>query len=323
MRVDWCEHRNTSTSSNKGKVKSMAFRVIPHQPIDEELRRVLKEEMTSAAEQLRLSAKGNGDKAIHEARKSVKKIRAVLRLLEGELGGVYDEKSIAFRQIGRTLSELRDAGAMVETFDGLRKRYANQVDGRVWTALRRILLRRKRETEKTVDTETVFRSFPDDLETMATQVDGWLQSRDTGFGMFAPGFEKAFRRGRRAMQKARKRPTPENFHEWRKRIKDHWYHVRLLTRVWGEMMEAYGGVLNDMQTWLGDDHNLFVLEQIVAGEEGVQDLLSVMKRHQEQLREQTFIAGARVYQTKPKQLGRIVKFLWNAPLEKAEVIGEL
>jgi len=177
--------------------------------------------------------------------------------------------------------------------------------------------------EKTVDTETAFRRYPDDLETMAKQVDGWLQSRGAAFGMVVPDFKKAFRRGRRAMQKARKKPTPENFHEWRKRIKDHWYHVRLLTPVWGAMMDAYSGVLKDMQTWLGDDHNLFVLEQIIPKEEGVQDLLSVMKRHQEQLREQTFIAGARVYAMKPKQLGRMVEFLWNAPVEKAEVIGEL
>ena len=33
-------------------------------------------------------------------------------------------------------------------------------------------------------------------------------------------------------------PAPEDFHRWRKRVKDLWYHVSLLERARPEQMEA-------------------------------------------------------------------------------------
>ncbi len=54
-------------------------------------------------------------------------------------------------------------------------------------------------------------------------------------------------------------PRPENYHDWRKRVKDHWYHVRLLESLWTEVLEAREASLKNLETWLGDDHNLVVL----------------------------------------------------------------
>jgi hypothetical protein len=49
-----------------------------------------------------------------------------------------------------------------------------------------------------------------------------------GFAALEPGFEMTFRKGRTAFALAQKRPGPKNYHDWRKRVKDHWYHVRLM-----------------------------------------------------------------------------------------------
>jgi len=57
----------------------------------------------------------------------------------------------------------------------------------------------------------------------------------------------------------RKHPHPENYHEWRKRVKEHWYHVRLL-----EVTVADGGYeksLKELETALGEDHNLVLLQE--------------------------------------------------------------
>jgi CHAD domain-containing protein len=294
-----------------------------------EIKRVLKEEVIRTAEQLR-SARNPGDaEAVHEARKSVKKIRAGLRLVQTELGGVYRTENVRFRDLGRTLSDLRDAGAMVETFDGLRKLYRTQVDRRAWDSLRRILDKRRAETEHSLNPQQLFEDYPRQLEAVAEQVDDWPLDGN-GFAVIAPGLKKAFRRGREAMEEARRNPTPENFHQWRKRVKDHWYHDRLLHKVWGDMMGAYGDVLKDIQTWLGDDHNLTVLEGLITdangqsgGEEGMKNLLAVMARHQAQLRDQASIAGVRVYREKPKRVVQTIKFLWKAPVERSERLEEL
>ncbi|HSU33256.1 MAG TPA: CHAD domain-containing protein [Bryobacteraceae bacterium] len=307
----------------------MAYHLEPHKPIAGEIKRVLKEEAMRTAEQLRSAKNPGGEKAIHEARKGVKKIRAALRLVQAELGSVYREENVRFRDIGRTLSELRDAGAMVETFDGLRKLYKSEVDRQAWDSLRRILEKRKQETERSLNAEQLFQDYPHQLEAVAEEVDNWPLDGN-GFSVLAPGLKKAFRRGREAMQEAQRNPTPENFHEWRKRVKDHWYHVRLLHNIWSDMMESYGDVLKDIQTWLGDDHNLTVLEGLITdangqagGGKNMKDLLVVMARHQARLREQATIAGIRVYREKPKRLVQAMTFLWKAPVETAERLEEL
>ena len=307
----------------------MAYHIEPQKPVAGELKRVLKEEVLRAAEQLRNARNPQSAEAIHEARKSVKKIRAILRLVRVELGGVYREENVRFRDIGRTLSELRDAGAMAETFEGLRKLYHSEVSRSAWDSLGRILEQRREETERGLNTLQLFEECPRQLEAVAEQVDDWPLDGN-GFSVIAPGLKQAFRRGRETMQEAQRNPTPENFHQWRKRVKDHWYHVRLLHNIWGDMMGAYGDVLKDIQSWLGDDHNLAVLEELItdangptSGEKGIEDLLAAMARHQAQLRDQALIAGVRVYREKPKRLVQAMKSLWKAPVEKPEQLDEL
>lgn len=301
----------------------MAFRLTPHERLDCEIKRVLNEEARAAAERLRVAVNGDGDEAIHEARKSVKKIRAVLRLVRRELGGLYREENARFREIGQKLSELRDAGAMVETADGLRKRYGDAIKPHDWQRLLRMLLKRKEEIEQEVDLKDRLEQYARELEDAAQDVTKW-PLRGKGFALIAPGFEEAFRRGREAMDAAQQDSAAENFHEWRKRVKDHWYHVRLLTGVWKDMMGAYADVLKGVQVWLGDDHNLAVLRELIENTGGEFDaLVPVIERHQAGLREQAFIAGVRVYREKPERLRRRTKFLWNAPAEKQDVLKEL
>ncbi len=304
----------------------MAYHVEPSKPIAEEVRRVLKEEIETAAKQLSSAGGIEDDDAIHEARKSVKKIRAVLRLVKTEHREVYRKESKRFRDIGRTLSALRDAGAMMETFDGLRKHYGAEVDRRTWDSLRRLLRKQKQQREQAVDAGQVFRTYPGELEAIAKELDSWPM-HGRGFAWIAPGFKKAYRRGREALAVAERDPRSENFHEWRKRVKDHWYHARLLEPAWNDMLKAYGDVLKNIQSWLGDDHNLTVLRDVIAqaeidgrGVKGAEKLLTVMERHQTQLREQAFTAGVRVYFRKPTQVLKEMEFLWRAPAEKPETV---
>ena len=55
------------------------------------------------------------------------------------MGDVYPIEKALFRDIGRQLSQFRDAGAVVETFDALRKKYRADLDGRTLASVRRRL----------------------------------------------------------------------------------------------------------------------------------------------------------------------------------------
>jgi ribosomal protein S13 len=57
---------------------------------------------------------------VHQARKRFKKILGLIRLIRFELGDKYKLENVFYRDIGRKLSNVRDAQAMIETLDILR-----------------------------------------------------------------------------------------------------------------------------------------------------------------------------------------------------------
>jgi CHAD domain-containing protein len=75
---------------------------------------------------------------------------------------------------------------------------------------------------------------------------------------------KTYKRARKAMQAAWAEPTDAAMHEWRKRVKYHWYHVRLLEEMNPEMMRPRAQAAHDLGDLLGDHHDLAVLEARLA-----------------------------------------------------------
>jgi CHAD domain-containing protein len=80
--------------------------------------------------------------AVHETRKSLKRLRATVRLARDELGDeVYARENSAFREAGRRLAGARDSRVLLETLDALTDRYldgapgaSNASEGRWWAS---------------------------------------------------------------------------------------------------------------------------------------------------------------------------------------------
>ena len=78
--------------------------------------------------------------AIHDARKHLKKSRALLRLVRPALGSkAYRRENDALRDAGLALSGARDADVLVETVDKLAARYAGRLPAVVFEQLREAL----------------------------------------------------------------------------------------------------------------------------------------------------------------------------------------
>jgi CHAD domain-containing protein len=308
----------------------MAYHLKRSESVPEGIRRIAGEELESAAGQLDMGQGGNQDEAIHEARKSVKKVRAVLRLVQGDLGNTYREESSFLRDAGRKLSQLRDAGAVIEILDALKQKSPNELNARTFDLIGRELLARKERAEKKDDIQKALGDIAVSLRAASKRVKAWPLQTD-GFPAIAPGLRQTFRRGRRALARVQDCPRPENYHEWRKRVKDHWYHVRLLEDLWTDVMRAYEKSLNDVQTWLGDDHNLVLLrEQIVAepdsygDDEEISLVLRLADKYQKDLRDSACSLGKRVYyEEKPRQFVYRMRRLWDEWQVEPESLEEL
>jgi CHAD domain-containing protein len=79
----------------------MSYRLNEHETMSDGIKRVVLEQIDKALGQLQ-STNGSRDDAIHDARVCLKKIRAVLRLVQAELdGGIFRQEDVSYRDAGR------------------------------------------------------------------------------------------------------------------------------------------------------------------------------------------------------------------------------
>lgn len=294
----------------------MAYRLKKSESVPEGIRRIVLEEIDSALEQLGKTE--DRDEAIHEARKSLKKVRGVMRLVQPELGRVYQRENTVLGGIARKLSELRDASAVIEVFDGLIGKYKDSLRKDALASIREGLEKSKRDTEQAIDASKTVQQAVAALRSARKRVKDWPVESD-GFSALGPGLRERYRRGRKAMAAARKDQTPERYHEWRKRVKDHWYHIRILESAWTDVLKAREASLKDLETSLGDDHNLVVLcDKIQANPElygepsDLQLFQALSAQYRKELRENALSLGERLYEEKSRLFTQNMSKLWDA-----------
>jgi CHAD domain-containing protein len=290
----------------------MAFRLRVRKPVGKEAVRVLREQLR-CAEKVLTHPDESGDSAIHDARKALKKGRAALRLLARPLGRKrYRGGNRRLRTIARRLSSTRDAEARLEAMDRLIERGP---EGRVLRSLRRALARRLDE-QNGPQTAVVMGEAVDALRRFLVEVESW-DLADARFGDLMPGAERTYRRGRKAFAAAYAEPSAETFHAWRKRVKDLWYHTRLLVEIWPPVMKARRRELKRLSELLGEDHDLALMASEVECardlEPAARDALRrLLARESDELRRQARPLGLRLYAEKPDGYMRRLVGAWEA-----------
>ncbi|MES1257223.1 MAG: CHAD domain-containing protein [Acidobacteriota bacterium] len=282
------------------------------------IRRIAAEELDFGILNLRKEDEAVRDAGIHEARKCIKKLRGVVRLLMPGLGEGGKRANIALRNTGRSLSKLRDAAALIETVEALSERYFSDPAMEQLAVVRSALRRRMENTVRGEDCRTITGGAVAALKDVKRRMHRW-QTGEGEFSIIGPGLERTYRRGREALRQAAANPTAENLHVLRRRVKDHWYHVRLLDGAWHGLSEQREKTLGELQEWLGDDHNLTVLREAIAADPGgfggkriVTAVLELITKAQKDLREPALRVAAKLYSEKPKALVLKVQEAWEA-----------
>jgi CHAD domain-containing protein len=251
---------------------------------------------------------------VHDARKRVKKVRGLLRLVRPGFKG-FARENAALRDAARTLSGLRDHAAMIEALDRLAARYPERVDAARMGPLRAEMEARRDEAAGANDLPERIEAFRDVLSAARDRAEGW-RLKAAGWDALGPGLARIYGEGRGAMAVAHKTGRGEDFHEFRKRVKDHGYHARLLAPVWPVLMEPYAALVDDLGEVLGEQHDLVAFAPVVAGSAlapevraGLEDLIVEERRR---LEARALVIGARVYAEKPKAMARRMGAWWAA-----------
>jgi CHAD domain-containing protein len=297
--------------------RGWSFRLTRDEELAAGLTRVAAGRAEAALGRLRESGAGGADApaAVHGVRKDMKKLRTVLRLLRFELGKKrYRRENARFRDAGRALSEARDAEVKLETLEALAEHA--DLPAEALDAWRKILDRDREAASNLVahDEATVAqaRSL---IEAGLESVHAWELEGDS-WKLVESAVERTYRRGRRAMKKAQDRRRDDDLHEWRKRAKDLWYELRLLSCAWPGPLEATAAEAHRLTDLLGDHHDLAVLREDLRqrnlGEAETVALLAAIDRRQEELAAEALSLGRRLYAERPRELNRRLRRYWQA-----------
>lgn len=305
----------------------MAYRLLAEESVEEGIKRIVREQIDKAIGEIH-DQELDRHQTVHQVRKRCKKIRGALRLVRPEFEETYQFENAWFRDAARKLSPLRDAEAMIETYDQLMERFSDQLETSAFASIREtLILRRQQIADEQLDLDKRLADFLTDMQEARERLDTWTIPA-AGFQAISAGLQKTYRRGRKAMLKAYGgQSTPEQFHEWRKRVKYHRYHTRLLRELWKPVMKRFLAEVKALSDLLGDDHDLAVFRRTLMdrpdgfGEQtDVQVLIGLVDRRRAQLQEEARFLGERVYAEKPKQLAQRLERYWRA--WQAEVEGQ-
>lgn len=285
---------------------SRAYGLKEGEPLPDGIRRVARGRIDNAIDELRGKTDSTPEEAVHEARKDMKKLRALLRLACGELGNdTFSRENACFRDAARELAGARDSDVMLTTLGAL-----DLPAGLGWELRKAIQAELARDGAG--DRDASAHGAVAILKAARKRVDDWPLERDS-FEAVAEGLERTYRRGRRDFKAALAEPSVETLHEWRKRVKEHWYHHTLLRSLWPPVMTAVGDQAHELADRLGDDHDLAVLATWVREHlEPDPELSEAVDRRREELQGEAFALGGRAYAEKPSAYVRRLERLWTA-----------
>ncbi|MFN3641651.1 MAG: CHAD domain-containing protein [Gemmobacter sp.] len=201
---------------------------------------------------------------VHGLRKRIKKLRGLLRLVAPRFEAFRFENA-ALRDAGRLISDLRDAEVRRATF--ARLAVPGLPDAAGLGALQRHL-DAERDRIAAQDAGPALADLHLSLAAVRARLPDW-RVRGKGFAPVAAGLARTWTQAEAARHAAAAERAgafrAEPFHDWRKRVKAHWYHARLLAPIWPAMMAPHVAAADDLGEALGLHNDIAVLMTHLTG----------------------------------------------------------
>jgi CHAD domain-containing protein len=251
-------------------------------------------------------AKQNGkDSPVHETRKHLKKARAALRLVRGEINRqVWKKEDRCLAKVGQLISEVRDAEVRLQTVRQLRE-------------FARGKKRNFQETEELLAFELdsfleAFSEWPQEAEARLTQMLARIREwplNDLDCKRLRKNVQKTYKRGRRALKNAATKTSTRNLHTFRKRAKELWYQLRVLRPLGPAVFKELNNELKTIGKYLGQVHDLaFVAQRLSsigpARKQGHRILNALIDSRTSELKDSAIALGERFYAERPRQFAR-------------------
>lgn len=202
--------------------------------------------------------------AVHEVRKSCKRVRAVLRLIRDDIGySAYYRENRRFRDMSRLLSETRDYEALCHSLDYLRSREVDDKISRVYSELSAALVHSRDVALNALKKDKkVFQQIEKEIGEARKKIN-LFSFPSENFEVILPGLVRTHKKWKQHFAVCLGEAHEEMIHNLRKKSKYLMYHMQILRPVFPEIIKGYAGTLNKVSGKLGDHRDLYLLRQQV------------------------------------------------------------
>ena len=290
----------------------MSFRLDPRLPLTSEARRIAGEETQKIIAHLE-SARQDPETGLHDARKRIKALRALLRLVRPGDEALCRAENARFRDISMSIAGPRQATALIETVDRLIAEFPDEADAAGLAGIRAMLVdHRARGAHAPAALGAILDSAVAACRAGAAQL-GTLSLPDLpedAADVLAEGAKATLRQARKALKRARKRGLAEDFHELRKATKTHLEHLALLRKVWPGPVKARRERVDALGESLGNLHDVFVMQALIAARKPPFDgaepkqMGRLLKRSEKALRKLCIAQAEELFEEKPGRAAR-------------------
>jgi CHAD domain-containing protein len=278
----------------------MGYSISTKETLPDAARRIVVEQLEKAIEGL--ADEREPVVGVHTARKSLKRVRAVLRLLRRGLPReFFQDQNFFFRDAGQLLSPLRDLHVQREALGKL------QIPGStVALSFGNTLAREEAALSLDRDVRTKASRL---LSKARDEVAHW-PLQDLTRAAVSSGLRNIYKKVRRAYVLAQADPSPENLHEWRKRTKDLWYSLELLGELRTRRLNKICRRTKRLSDYLGQDHDYFFLlenlrrQPLARPRIELHRLGRILERKSAKLQRCALRLGERTFAEKPRQMAK-------------------
>ncbi|SHF26574.1 CHAD domain-containing protein [Microbulbifer donghaiensis] len=232
----------------------MVYQLKRKLPLAKALRRTARREIAGALRDLQALPQ---EEAVHELRKHCKKMRALLRLVRADIGDLYRYENAHYRTLAGGLSGSRDAVSVRDALLALApaERFPQILEFLEARA------RGQADADALEEAKTLLQQGGERIGDWPLETLKWKHARR--------GYRRSYRRAAKTMDKAFAERSAASFHEYRKRVKDQWYHTRLLQKKCRRALRGRRKPLKNLAQALGDWRDLALLRELV-GRQGTQ-----------------------------------------------------
>lgn len=297
----------------------MSYRIRPDGPLDDEVHTVAAQQLGKVIVALTDRPQGL-HAAVHQARKHVKRVRALYRLIARRVPEFQRQENDRLREMARTLSGVRDATALIEASRYLHDTATSKDEAKALARVTNVFtIRRDRLSKAETDLEdkakAAIATCHDALE--ALKAASFESGRRETARLFQRSWHRTGRKAKAALSACHAEAHADQFHDLRKRCQDCWMHHALLRDIWPTAMHAKQLEAKALVDMLGRYLDLSMLSEVADREPHLFDdsddrarLLEAIISRQQTARQEALAKARWVFADEPEREARIIKRLW-------------